>query len=326
MGAAVREKTSQRHAAIEVADLPPRMRVLYVSDPRRTGAWLIEALADEGGTDVELEEAVGSAAGLSKLREENYDAVLVSHLPGELDALEAISGYRAAGVQAPLLALGTPSDQEMAAPCFEAGADGYLCVHAATSRNLIWSVARAVERHRLLQENNRLRLAEQSRLRHERDEADHLLEHQRALVGSLEILRRESKQKEGESPIFSANKSGQSPQRHPLHGLPAELLRHYRELLRTYVIMGSGNLSDELHSLAALLIGAGLTARQTMQIHLQALEELVRGLGSRSTRHVMTRADLLILEVMVHLAEGYRRRYCERLNPPQQLPLPGIEG
>ena len=69
----------------------------------------------------------------------------------------------------------------------------------------------------------------------------------------------------------------------PLHCLPAELIAHYRELLRTYVIMGSGNLSDELKRLAELLVTAGLTARQTMQLHLHVLEELIHGLGTRST-------------------------------------------
>ena len=61
-----------------------------------------------------------------------------------------------------------------------------------------------------------------------------------------------------------------------------------------------------------------------MQLHLHVLEELVRGLGSRSTRHVMTRADLLALEVMVHLAECYRRRYQARIHPPVQRLLPGF--
>ena len=56
------------------------------------------------------------------------------------------------------------------------------------------------------------------------------------------------------------------------------------------------------------------------------LEELVHGLGSRSTRHVMTRADLLSLELMMHLAEGYRRRYQERIHPPLQRILPGFDG
>ena len=70
--------------------------------------------------------------------------------------------------------------------------------------------------------------------------------------------------------------------------------------------MGSGNLSSEMAALAELLAAAGVTAPQTMQLHVEVLEELVRGLGSRSARHVMSRADLLVLEVLVHLAERYR--------------------
>jgi hypothetical protein len=54
------------------------------------------------------------------------------------------------------------------------------------------------------------------------------------------------------------------------------------------------------------------------------LEELIRGLGSRSTRHVMSRADLLALEMLLHTADGYRRRYQERVQPPVQQPLPGF--
>ena len=90
------------------------------------------------------------------------------------------------------------------------------------------------------------------------------------------------------------------------------LVEHYREMLRTYVIMGTGNLSHEMSHLSELLVGAEVTARETMQLHVQVLEELVRGLGNRSARHVMNRADLLVLEVLVHLSEGYRRRYLER--------------
>jgi len=107
--------------------------------------------------------------------------------------------------------------------------------------------------------------------------------------------------------------------------LPEELFVHYRELLRTYVIMGSGNLGNELKRLAELLVSAGTTARQTMQLHLRVVEELVHGLGARSSRHVMTRADLLGLEVMVHLAEGYRGRYEQKMHPPRQQSLPGFE-
>jgi hypothetical protein len=80
-----------------------------------------------------------------------------------------------------------------------------------------------------------------------------------------------------------------------------------------------------MQELSELLVTSGITPQQTMFLHLQVLEELVRGLGSRSARHVMTRADLLVLEIMIHLAEGYRGRLLERVHPPRQLCLPGFD-
>lgn len=296
--------------------LPPRMRTLYITTRDRTGGWLAEALAADSACEVLLEEVVGTAAGLGRLRDEVFDAVLVCHEPGELDALELIEGYRAGGADEPIIVLGNQSEQEMAAVCYEIGADGYVCVHTATTRNLIWIIARAVQRHHLLREHHRLSQAEQLRLQREHDEAQHLLGQQRALLGDLEALRLDGC---GDGEPLVCRDS-----RRPWQ-LPQALSAHYRELLRAYVIMGSGNLSGELKRLADLLVTAGLTAQQTMQLHLQVLEELVHGLGARSTRHVMTRADLLALEVMLQLAEGYRLRYHQRVHPPVQLKLPGFD-
>jgi DNA-binding NarL/FixJ family response regulator len=289
------------------------MRVLYITTLGRTGGWLAEAFAADSASVVLMEEAVGTAAGLARLRDEAFDAVLVSHEPGELDSLDLIEGYRAGGAGDPIVVLGSQSEQEMAALCYEVGADGYLCVHTATTRNLIWVVARAIQRHHLFRENQRLNQAEQTRLGREHDEADQLLRQQRDLLGYLETLR------DGGPCRLTGDDL-----RPPPH-LPQQLIAHYRELLRAYVIMGSGNLACELKRLADLMVAAGLSAAQTMHLHLHVLEELVHGLGARSTRHVMTRAGLLALEVMVHLAEGYRERYRERVHPPLQRMLPGFE-
>jgi hypothetical protein len=95
-------------------------------------------------------------------------------------------------------------------------------------------------------------------------------------------------------------------------------------MLRAYVVMGAGNLSDEMVTLATLLTDANVSAQRTMQLHVHVLEELIGSLGNRSARHVMNRADLLVLEVMAHLADGYRRRYDDRSHPPPQLDLPGF--
>jgi hypothetical protein len=89
--------------------------------------------------------------------------------------------------------------------------------------------------------------------------------------------------------------------------------------------MGTGKLTDEMEKLADLLAAAGVTAQQAMWLHLRVLEELVHGLGNRSARHVLNRADLLVVDVLVHLAERYRERYLDRVHPPRQLQLPTFD-
>jgi CheY-like chemotaxis protein len=305
------------------------MRVLYITTARRAGAWLAESFASDSASRVQLDEVVGMTAGLERLRDEVFDCVLVSHEPDALDALALIEGLRAAGSDEPLIIMGSQSEQELAALAFEVGADAYVCVHTTTTRALIWILARAVERQRLIRENKRLSQSERHRLRQEHQETQRLLDQQRALLHDLVDLHQAppshvAGEEEDGSGLASSARSA-APIELDCMRLPAELVAHYRELLRAYVIMGSGNLAGEMTELGELLATAGITAHQTMQLHLHVLEELVRGLGSRSTRHLMTRADLLALEVMVHLAECYRRRYERRIDPPVQQLLPGFE-
>ncbi len=305
--------------------LPRRMRVLYVTTAHRTGGRLAEALAADSASEVILEETVGATAGMARLRDEVFDAVLISHDAAELDALEFVQGLRAGGGDEPIVVLGTADEQEMTALAFEVGADAYLCVNTTTVRTLLWSTARAIERHQYLRENRRLIQAERQRLHYEHQEADRLLAQQRSLISDLELLAGDSECRT-ECTSNDPEEDAQLPSRVDPSSLPLpeKLVTHYTELLRAYVIMGSGNLTAEMSTLADLLAAAGVTPQQTMLLHLEVLEQLVHGLGSRSARHVMSRADLLVLEVMVHLAEGYRRRYLERKHPPRQLPLPGF--
>lgn len=308
--------------------LPSRLRVLFIATNRRTGEWLARAFAADTACNVELEEVFGSVSGLARLRDELFDAVLVSHEPGELDALELIEGYRTGVADAPIIVLGTQSEQEMVVSCYELGADAYACVNTTTTRSLIWMIARAVERHDLLRENARLRQTHQRRLQQEHDEAGRLLDHQKTLIEDLEQLQHRGSNKRielDEVAETSASTWDEPAGTSTMPDLPDELVCHYRELLRTYVIMGSGNLSSELGRFADLLVESSVNASETMRLHIFVLEELVRGLGSRSTRHVMTRADLLALEILIHLAERYRARYRERIDPGRQQILPGFE-
>jgi hypothetical protein len=229
----------------------------------------------------------------------------------------------------------------MTALAYEVGADAYCCVAETTVRSLLWTFARSIERSNLVREHRRLVQLEQQRLAHEHQEAERLLAEQRALIAELESIRdggggNGEKGRGGEleqsapsdSPALPLSLSPsllESGSQQPTHcQLPERLVTHYREMLRAYVVMGAGNLADEMTTLATLLADAGISAQRTMQLHVRVLEELISSLGNRSARHVMNRADLLVLEVMAHLADGYRRRYHERSHPPRQLELPGF--
>jgi hypothetical protein len=287
-------------------------------------------------------------AGLGHLRDEVFDAVLVSHEPGILDALDLVEGLRAGGNDEPMIVLGAAPSAEMAALAYEVGADGYCCVAETTTRSLLWTIARAIERSQLIGEHRRLVQLEQQRLAHEHQEAERLLGEQRALIAELEKIRdagvgegecgrggdrdkETGRQGDKEIPDSGMARESESP-RLPLSPsptltscqLPDRLVAHYRELLRAYVVMGAGNLADEMATLAQLLTEADVSAQRTMQLHVRVLEELIGSLGNRSARHVMTRADLLVLEIMAHLADGYRQRYHGEQRASRQLDLPGF--
>jgi DNA-binding NarL/FixJ family response regulator len=293
------KETAQNLPATPWGILPPRMSVLYITAPGRAGAWLAESFASDSACRVVLEEARGAAAGLARLRDQVFDAVLIGHEPTRLDAFELLDALRAGGAEEPLVVLGQPSEQEMAAMCYEAGADAYVCANTGTTRTLLWIVARATERRNLIRENRRLAQAQRHRLRQEHGEAERLLTEQRSLACDWESLR------DGEPHDSQLASPRDAEVAAPLGD---SLRAQYREVLRTHVIMGSGNLSSEIRAFVELLADSAVTAPQAMHLHVQVLEELVRGLGNRSSRHVMTRADLLVLEVLVNLAECYRLR------------------
>jgi len=304
--------------------LPPRIKVLYITTLHHQRRSLTEAFAVDSAVEVVLEESIGVTAGMARLREEVFDAVLAAHEPGVLDALELIEGLRASGTEEPVIVLGSQSEAEMAALCFEVGADGYCCFATTTTRSLIWTVARAMERHQLIRENRQLVQADRQRLAYEHQEAERLLAQQRSLIDDLQQFKVGRTDKDGEGADETLGEQPDTDRTLP-PPLPVRLVNHYRDMLRAYVIMGSGNLTEEMSRLADLLATAEVTARQTMQLHIQVLEELIQGLGNRSARHVMNRADLLVLEVMIHLCDSYRQSFLRRVRPPQQLALPGFD-
>lgn len=281
--------------------LPARVRVLYVTAARQTADELSALLATDRAMSVEIE--VSDRAGCAvRMREQTFDAVLLAHAPPRLDALELTEALRAAGDDVPLLILGDAPEAAIAPLCHEAGADAYLA-WPTVARHVLWALGRAMEWRRLVAENRRLSHAHQQRLRLEHNEAERLLGQQRAMLRELQDLSADGCG--GSTPLTVHAASPLA-----LDGVPRDLtsdwLTDYQALLRAYVIMGSGNLADDIAALAGRFATAGLSARDVMRLHVHAVEALLANLGKRGARHAMTRADLLVLEVMMHLVESYR--------------------
>ena len=294
----------KRPSAARWGCLPPRMRVLFIAGSRRRAGWLNEAFAADSATEIQLEEAITRAHGIERIRDDVFDAIIVSHEPEQFDAFEFLGAVRAGnGEHQPTLVLGDSPAHEMRVLSYEVGAGAYVCINHTSTRELMWQLARVIERHELLVENRRLVMEHKHRLQLEHEEATRLLEQQRELIKTAQT---HSWHMQGEP---------SHPQITPCTGasVPDSLVAHYKELLQTYVIMGSGNLSSRIQTFSSQLAKLGITAQQSMQMHLQVLEQVVNQLKSRSARHVVNRADLLVLDVLLHLCEEYQQRWLEKL-------------
>ena len=301
-------EASRQLAAVHKVGLPLSLRALYVAGVERPASWLGSALGADSASEVDITAATCMADAVARLRDEVFDVVLISHEPPQIDSLELADAIRAGGAEdQAIIMLGAESEQEMAALCYEVGGDAYVCANRCTPRGLLWTLTRAMDYRRLISANRRLNQAELHRRELEHEEAHRLLGQQKRLI--------ESRIEASESNAF------RTPDE-----FPTQLVDHYRELLRTYVIMGAGNIVDEMKQLVRLHLSAGMTAREAMLLHIHVLEEMVKGLGNRSSRHVMNRADVLILETMIHLSDGYRQRLLDHLHPPRQQFFPFMEG
>lgn len=275
---------------------------MFVTAAERIGAELVEFLVQESGAEVLVEEVLGTADALRRLRDDVFDLVLAAHDPPGLNALELCEAMQAGGADAPVLALMHSHESAAAESLFQAGAAGLVEWDRVPPSRFLWHVARALEVHTLRGAQKRQATLERQRLDKEKREADRLLEQQRELIDDFFAVA-------GAAPRIA---------------LPAELVAIYRDLLRTYVIMGSGNLAHEMRSFAQVLVSFRVSATQAFELHLEALGELVEGLGSRSSRHVMQRADILAIEVLMYLVNGYRQP-SEDPGPVKQRLLPGFE-
>ena len=241
---------------------------------------------------------------LEALREESHDCLLVAddQAAGSFDALEAVNAVRAAGYDDPIVLLAQSATDELWLRATELQCTVLTSPGSWESRALVPMILTEVRRSELQRDNYRLTLAQHRRLLRERDETEYLLDQQRQILQELHGLVEQCDTDDA----AAAATSGDPPGTTPDVVSSEEVCRFYDELLRTHVMMGSGRLSSEITRLVELFATARVSPRDALGMHLQRVEKLVRGLGSRSSRHVLSRADLLALELIIQLGECYR--------------------
>ena len=313
-----------------VLGLPPQARFLCAGRVEPSWVSLTLQLDAAGCHEPSFRWMDDPGRVLTLLREESFDALVFEaefcrSAPGdgvagafespvgELALLQALLG---GGCLDPVVVLSTrPSDQlvleveRLEAELLVTPASWYSPALGVTLR-------RAVERASLVQDHYRLAVTDRRRSLRDREEAAGLLNEQRRIIAELleetvvvqrTISSRPSDRRVVDSGNEPAVEIGAEQREASSRAIPIELRQYYQELLRTFVIIGSGSLVAEIRKFAEEVAAAGLTPRQVMRLHLGRVEELVSGLGSRSSRHILGRADLLALEVMIYLAECYQR-------------------
>jgi hypothetical protein len=234
------------------------------------------------------------ALALSLLRSEQFDCIIVARLDRDRtewpvhSPSKVVQAIRSIGCDDPILVFVGEDSAELT------GLADLDCEVIATgweSAALATWIPRAIRRHETQSEHQKLSIRDSRRRNWERGESLVQLQLQREIAARF---------LEPQSP---AENHSTGPSRR--NAIPDQIRDYYLELLRTYVIMGTGNLSGDLAHLSRGLAQAGVTPPEAFELHLDCLSRLIEGLGLQSLRHIVSRANLLSVEFLLNMS-----RHC----------------
>jgi hypothetical protein len=326
--------------AAEAAEPDPRAsfqggapRLLCVCEREPSWVLLTVGLNSVGLAPPRLVWVSSPRAALSRLREEQFDCLLVD-VPASLASpaddngpFGLIRAARTGGCTEPVVIVGRLlTDAEWTEAC-ACDCDVFVSPRGWESSALGGVVKRSLLRGTLLRENRSLTTANHRRLLRERDESEQLLAHQRQLIAELEALPHPLRQPpmRGAERLYSTDPAKREAVDAKENACES-FAPHYASLLRSYVLMGSGSLVGEISEMADRLLAARIPPHEALQLHLGCVESLVKGLGNRSARHVMARADLLAVEMMTHLAHRSQAVTGAAARSPATVPLRNVTG
>ncbi|MEZ6047690.1 MAG: hypothetical protein R3C11_19345 [Planctomycetaceae bacterium] len=290
-------------------------QILCLAAERPAWVNLTLQLDNRGCHSPRLETVSTESELLNLVHEHEYDVLIfafrrLTNFEAEVGNL--LRSIRLSGNSDPVLLLVEQMPAQTLASCYEADIEFLHTSLFWDSPALVFALERARLRHRMQEEHLAWGRERKQKLIQEKKESERILEQQRNMLSDLKSLARSDiLADELTDPSFSRQLEVHPSQSRALSGtstIVTELTRYYAALLKSYVVMGTGSLNEEIKEVAFQIEMSGLSIRETMALHLEQVEALMTGLGNRSSRHIMSRADLLILELMMHLAEQKKTR------------------
>lgn len=274
------------------------MRLLCLDPQEPSWTGLAMSLESQFGRPLRLRWCGSPTEALALLRSEQFDCILVACLRQGREfwtrnrPSQFVRAVRSMGCSDAILVLYDDCWNDELTHLAELDCEVMCSAGGWQATSLASWMHRSIQRHDTLREYQRLSVRDSRRTTWEREESLQQLQQQRETAARF---------------FDRASADGATTRMHGLQAsIPDRVRDYYVELLRTYVIMGSGNLSEDLAHLAHGLATAGVSMSEAFVLHLDCLTRLIEGLGSQSLRHILTRANLLAIEVLLNM--GRERR------------------
>jgi len=280
-----------RAAGAPTARLPLALRLLFLGAEEPAWAPLTLELDRHGCRQPEFRWCAGLVDGARELGRERFDCIVVDDIAGAASGdgaadsgrlLAEIAALRAAGCDDPVLVLSDRIDDDWLTAVAAGELELLVTPHGWRSTALVPWVIRAIDRRRLAVERAEFGAAGERRQQREAGESWSLLDQRLQLAARL--------------------RAADPPGRGCRSTSPDDLAAAWRELLRAYIVAGPGTLEREIAAYASAAASAGATAADLLDRHVAAVEQLLSGLGSRSSRHVIQQSDLLLLETLARFS------------------------
>ncbi len=275
--------------------VPMRLLCLDPQEPSWTG--MAMTLESQLGRPLRLRWCDNPALVISLLRSEQFDCIVIACLDRDYgywtrnSASKVVQAIRSVGCDDPILVLISDAWEHELNSLAELDCEVMSPGRGWEASSLAPWMLRAIRRQETHREHQKLSTRDSRRRNWERGESLAQLQQQQEIAARFL----------NHGPTADVEMTEPRPR----DSIPERVRDYYLELLRTYVIMGTGNLSADLAHLSQGLAQAGVTLPEAFDLHLDCLARLIEGLGLQSLRHIVSRANLLSVEFLLNMSRHH---------------------